>query len=271
MLPFSFERFEHYSNSFRADHPPPSFRDTFSTNNKHHCWMMSTLSRLWYIRWRVFDCNLEKDEWHKDREFPASNLGFPFWILSHSFGENKAVRQNLEWKAWFFSKAARQNPEWKAWFFSKVARQNPEWKAWFFSKAVRQNLEWITWVWGYGFNSTQLHTSYCSINAMFPERDFPNVFLWEHNFFVLEAQPFIQVTVSKNKAAVFINEYGHFRFELEQKQGTLTEYTVLSDNNAHAAWQTDRKTKVACNLGSQTWNPCWKVFASSQFNISLSA
>ena len=43
------------------------------------------------------------------------------------------------------------------------------------------------------------------------------------------------------------------------KQSTLTEYTVLSDNNAHAAWQTDRKTKVACNLGSQTGNPCRKT------------
>ena len=46
--------------------------------------------------------------------------------------------------------------------------------------------------------------------AFFSERDFPNVFVCEHDIFVLEAQPFIQVTVSKSKAAEFINEYGHF-------------------------------------------------------------
>jgi len=38
MLPPSpLKRFEHYYNSFHAEHSPPSFRDTFSTNNKHHC------------------------------------------------------------------------------------------------------------------------------------------------------------------------------------------------------------------------------------------
>ena len=30
----------------------------------------------------------------------ATNPGFPFQILSHSFGEN-SVRQNLEWKPGF--------------------------------------------------------------------------------------------------------------------------------------------------------------------------
>ena len=78
--------------------------------------------------------------------------------------------------------------------------------------------------------------SYCSIIMQCFQNVTFQMFSYENTtFFVLEAQPFIQVTVSKNKAAVFINEYGRFGFELEQKQGTLTEYTVLSDNNAHAA------------------------------------
>jgi len=47
------------------------------------------------------------------------------------------------------------------------------------------------------FNSTQWQTSYCSINAMFPEHDFQNVLLREHD-------------ISKNKAAEFKNKCRHF-------------------------------------------------------------
>ena len=44
------------------------------------------------------------------------------------------------------------------------------------------------------------------MHDMFPKHDFQNVYLREHGIFVMEAQPFMQVTVSKNKAVEFIND-----------------------------------------------------------------